>query len=81
MSRDVTVGVFNTEPEAMMWAELLKREGIGAVVVFAGASEGPWARPSLLGNFELRVMEKDGVRAKTLLEQRPVGTRKRGRRR
>lgn len=41
MARDLPVASFSSEPEALMWAELLRNEGIRSIVVFVGAGEGP----------------------------------------
>ena len=66
--REIAVATFNTETEAMMWAELLRNEGILSVLVPLGA--GAAALGSTVWRpFELRVRESDAHRAKCILSQ------------
>lgn len=64
--REIAVASFNTETEALMWAELLKNEGIPSVLVPLGASVAAFG-PSVWRPFELRVRESDVDRARRIL--------------
>jgi hypothetical protein len=64
--REVVVGRYPSEIEAGMWAEVLERGGIAAVVAAVGpgtAYHGPAGAPR-----ELRVRADDAARARELLE-------------
>ncbi len=64
--REVRVATFETETEAMMWAELLRREGIPSVLVPLGPGAGGWGA-TVWRPFEVRVRETDVERARELL--------------
>lgn len=66
---EVPVASFDFETEALMWAELLQRNGIPCVVVPIGRGVGGWG-PTIWRPFELRVRRGDLDRAKQLL---PIG--------
>ncbi len=62
---EVPVARFNSETEALMWAERLKNEGIPCVLVPLGA--GAALGSSVWRPFELRVRTADAARARRIL--------------
>ncbi len=67
--REIAIATFETETEALMWAELLKNEGIPSVLVPLGAGVAAFG-PSVWRPFELRVRESDVDRARRILPTR-----------
>ncbi len=63
---EVPVATFDTETEAMMWAELLRNEGIPVVMVPLGPGAGGWGA-TVWRPFQLRVRPTDVERARTIL--------------
>jgi hypothetical protein len=63
---EVPVATFDTETEAMMWAELLRAEGIPVVMVPLGPGAGGWGA-TVWRPFQLRVRGGDVQRARDLL--------------
>jgi hypothetical protein len=68
MDRLVTLGRYGSEAEAGLWAGLLEREGVPAVLVPLGPGAGGWGVSAGLPH-ELRVRESDLERARALLEE------------
>lgn len=68
MAKEIPIASYETEEEAGMWADLLRRDGIPSVVTFIGPSQGSWLQPVLTGSLELRVLESDADRARQLLQ-------------
>ena len=71
---EITVATFETETEAMMWAEMLESNGIPSVLVSIGAGAGGFG-PTVWRPFEMRVRPADASRARQILED--FGGRKR----
>jgi hypothetical protein len=63
---EVAIATFEMETEALMWAELLKNEGIPSVLVPIGPGAGGWGA-NVWRTFELRVRPVDVERARELL--------------
>lgn len=64
--KDVSVGVFETETEALMWADVLKGEGIPCVLVPLAAGAAAWGA-SVWRPFQVRVRASDAERAREIL--------------
>ncbi len=64
--KDVPVATFPSEPEAEMWAGLLRGQGIPTVVVSLGPGAGAWGN-SVFVPQQLRVRARDVPRALDLL--------------
>ena len=68
MDRLVALGRYGSEAEAALWAELLEREGVPAVLVPLGPGAGGWGVSAGLPH-ELRVRAGDLERARALVEE------------
>lgn len=64
--KEVPVAVFMTQTEAEMWAEVLRKEGIPAVLVPLGPGAGAWGNSVWIPH-QLRVRETDEERARNIL--------------
>ncbi len=65
--KEVAIASFPSETEALMWAEVLKGEGIPSVLVPLGPGIGGWGA-TVWRPFELRVRLSDAARAKSIME-------------
>ncbi|HEV8633989.1 MAG TPA: DUF2007 domain-containing protein [Chloroflexota bacterium] len=68
MDRLVALGRYGSEAEAALWAELLEREGVPAVLVPLGPGAGGWGVSAGLPH-ELRVRAADLERARALVDE------------
>jgi hypothetical protein len=68
VDRLVALGRYGSEAEAALWAELLEREGVPAVLVPLGPGAGGWGVSAGLPH-ELRVRAGDLERARALIEE------------
>ncbi len=64
---EVSVGVFESETEALMWAEALRNEGIPSVLVPLAAGASAWGA-SVWRLFQVRVRAGGAERARTILQ-------------
>ncbi len=60
--REVSVGVFESETEALMWAEALRNEGIPCVLVPLAAGAAAWGA-SVWRPFRVRAGDAERTRA------------------
>jgi hypothetical protein len=67
--REVSVGVFETETEALMWAGALESEGIPCVLVPLAAGAAAWGA-TVWRPFQIRVRASDAERAREILPDR-----------
>ena len=62
----ITVATYDSEAEAMLWADVLEKEGIPSVLVPLGPGAGGWGNAAFLPH-DLRVRSQDEEQAKLLL--------------
>ena len=65
---EVAVATFSGEAEAMLWADILRGEGVPCVLVPMSAGAAAWGTSAAMPH-ELRVRAQDVERAKELLPE------------